>query len=260
MSQPRRPVAIVAGVPEELAGVRRALAGAREIAFGSRRAWRGRFGGRDVVLAVAGDGAPRARRVLDDLLTAVPCEAVVGLGVAGGLSRDLAVGALVAATEVRDGGGAVGAPDSAFVRAAVAAGASEAIALSTPGLAATPDEKAALLATCGGLRAIVDLESAAWAREAAVRALPFGILRVVSDAWDEELPDFILRSVRGDGSVDRGRVAVRAIVVPSRVPALLRLSRRVREASALLARSLGGIMSDAGFGASRAASREAVSS
>jgi adenosylhomocysteine nucleosidase len=259
MTVSRRPVAIVAGVPEELAGVRRALTGARELSFGSRRAWRGRFGGLDVVLAVAGDGAPRARRVLDGLLTEVACGAVVGIGVAGGLTRDLAAGALVAAREVR-AGAAMSRPDPAFVRAAVAAGACEAIALSIPGLAANPDEKAALAASCAGSPAIVDLESAAWAREASVRGLPFGILRVVSDSWDEELPDFILRSQRDDGSVDRGRVAVRAIVVPSRVPALLKLSRRVREASAHLARALGGIMVDAGFGAPRAASREVVSS
>jgi nucleoside phosphorylase len=260
MSVSRRPVAIVAGVPEELAGVRRGLTDSRELSVGSRRAWRGRLSGIEVLLAVAGDGAPRARRVLDDLLTGVPCCAVVGIGVAGGLTKDLAVGALVAAREVRTGGPAAKSPDPAFVRAAVAGGACEAIAVSITGLAATADDKAALAAACGGSTAVVDLESVAWAREASVRGLPFGILRVVSDAWDEELPDFILRSQRGDGSVDRGRVAVRAIVVPSRVPALLELSRRVREASALLARVLGGIMSDAGFGAPGAASREVVSS
>jgi len=185
---------------------------------------------------------------------------VVGIGVAGGLSRDLRAGALVAAREVRDRSGSPCAAHAGFVRAAVAAGAVEAVAVSTPGLAATVDEKRALAAICPGVSAVVDLESGAWAREACRRGVPFGILRVVSDAWDEELPDFILRSQRDDGSVDRRRVAVRAIVVPSRVPALLKLSRRVREASLLLARALGGIMSDAGFGAFRAGSREAVSS
>lgn len=251
-------VAIVAGVPEELAALRGALGTAREAAFGSHRGWSGTLAGRDVVLAVAGDGAARAESVLSSLLDVVPCSAVVGLGVAGAVSRDLAVGDLVVATEVRGSGPGRSLADPAWAHAALAAGALPAVAVTVPSIVATPGDKTRLAASCPGARAVVDLESATWARLAASRGLPWVVLRVVSDGIDEELPRFLIACQRADGSIDRGRVAARAIVAPWRVAALLRLQRRVREASHTLARAAGSIMQDAASGISRQASREAM--
>jgi hypothetical protein len=83
-------------------------------------------------------------------------------------------------------------------------------------------------------------------------------VRVISDDVDEELPDFIVGSQRPDGSVDRGRVAARALVVPTRLTKLLRLRRRVLDAAATLASAVGSIIVDAPRDISRDVSREAM--
>jgi len=258
MKTPVRPVAIVAGIPEELAGLRRILAGGRTLAFCAHRGWSGRLAGRDVVVAVAGDGAARADRILAELLDAVPCSALVGIGVAGGLTSDLAAGDLVTAAVVRAPGGASTAPDPILLRAAVAAGAAPVTAVTSSGVVATPAAKQALAASLPGTSAVVDLESATWARAAASRGLPWAILRVVSDASDEELPGFLLDCQRDDGSLHRGMVAARAIAVPTRLNGLVRLRRRVHEAAWALSGAVEAMMLDAGFGSSRDASREAM--
>ena len=93
-------------------------------------------------------------------------------------------------------------------------------------------------------------EGIAWpeispAETARSRGLPWSVLRVVGDAWDEDLPPFLIRAQRRDGSVARGRVAFGAVVVPSRIPVLVRLASRVRRASERLADGAAAIMSEA---------------
>jgi len=238
-------IAIVAGVPEELAVLRRRLTGASEIPTAAGRATRGTLGGREVVLAVAGDGAARAERSLEALLDAVPCSAVLGVGVAGGLTDDLPVGSLVVASSVVSGDGVEQLPEPGCVAAAKRHGARPARVVCADGLAGTAVDKARLREQAGDGAAVVDLESAAWARSASQRGLPWSVLRVVSDAWDEDLPGFLLRAQRPDGSVARGRVAFGAIAVPTRIPTLVRLAARVRRASSRLADGAAAIMSEA---------------
>ena len=251
-------IAIVAGVPEELAAVRRSLEDARPSAFGDYRAARGRLAGRDAIIAVAGDGAARAARILDALLDTHACAAVVGIGVAGGLTEDLPVGTLVAPARVRGRDGATMTPDPALFRAALRAGALSATAVSTGSLVATVSAKRSLAATLGERPAIADLESHAWARVAAARGLPWVILRVVSDAVGEDLPEFIIGSQREDGSIDRGRIAARALAAPTRLATLLRLRRRVLDAAAALAAAVGAIMNETPGDFADVSSREAM--
>ena len=227
-------IAIVAGVPEELAVLRRRVGGARGV-----------LGGRDVVLAVAGDGAARAERSLDALLAAVPCSGVLGIGVAGGLTDDLPVGSFVVASCVISSDGREHRPDPACVAAATRSGARPARVLCAAGLAGTAIDKARMREHAGDGPAVVDLESAAWAESAARHGLPWSVLRVVSDAWDEDLPGFLLRAQRAVGSGARGRVAFGAIAVPTRIPTLVRLATRVRRASTRLADGAAAIMSEA---------------
>ena len=238
-------IAIVAGVREELAGLSRRLADAREVPLPEGRGRRGTLDGRPVVLAVAGDGASRAVRILEALLDALPCSGVLGVGVAGGLTDDLALGSLVVATRVVSADGAEHLPEPACVAAAQRHGARPVRVICSPALAATAVDKARLRERAGEEAAVVDLESAAWAETARTRGLPWSILRVVSDAWDEDLPSFLIRAQRPDGSVARGRVALGAMVVPSRIPTLVRLASRVRQASERLADGAAAIMSEA---------------
>jgi len=238
-------IAIVAGVPEELAVLRRRLSAPRDVATSAGRAIRGLLGDREVVLAVAGDGALRAERSLDALLDAVYCSGVLGVGVAGGLTDDLRVGSLVVAASVVSRDGVELFPEPACVEAAARHGACPARVVCAAGLAGTAIDKARLRERAGDGPAVVDLESAAWAESATRHGLPWSVLRVVSDAWDEDLPGFLIRAQRPDGSVARGRVAFGALAVPTRIPTLVRLAKRVRHASGRLADGAAAIMSEA---------------
>jgi adenosylhomocysteine nucleosidase len=253
-----RPFVIVAAAPEELAEFRRRLVGARRVAAGSVRAWRGTLAGCETVVAVAGDGPARAAERLEQLLAHVDGRAVVGVGVAGGLSRDLAAGDLVVATEVREVGGGCLEPDRGLRQAASAAGARSAVVVAVSGVAATPGRKAALAAPLSGATAVVDLESAAWGAAAAARELPWCVLRVVSDAWDDELPGFLARCERADGSMSRVKVLAGALAVPARIGTLFGLYRGVRGAARILADAWEDMMTGVVSSQAGVATREAV--
>ena len=64
-------------------------------------------------------------------------------------------------------------------------------------------EKAAWAARIGDGSAAVDMESAAWARAAAARGIPYIVVRAVSDAADEELPGYLSRCMDADGGIRR---------------------------------------------------------
>lgn len=251
-----RPLVVAAALPEEAAAVRRRLSGARRIL--GHRAWSGRLSGREVVLVRTGDGAERAGRALRGLLAVVPCSGIVGCGVAGGLAPDLPVGEVVAAARVVDGGSFDRTADPGFVEAAVAAGATAATALSAPAVAFSAADKRAL-ASAAPACAVVDLESAAWAAVAADADLPWVVVRAVSDARDDDLPEILRSCLRRDGAIGRGRTAVRVLLRPASLPELLRLRRRVLRASTRLAAVLEGMM-ERSFrnDAADAAAKEAV--
>jgi nucleoside phosphorylase len=217
---------------------------ARELISDRVRASLGRIAGREVVLAIAGVGAKRAAAMLTTLLAELPCSAAIGVGVAGGLTDDLKAGQLVAADAVYEEGGRSLVPDASWLDAATGAGATRARIVSTASIVGTPSAKRALARRIGGASAAVDLESYAWAGAAAARGIPWTILRVISDRVDEAIPDFVADCQREDGSIDRGRVAAKGLAVPTRLMTLLRLRRRVHEASATLAVTLGAIMRD----------------
>ena len=65
-------------------------------------------------------------------------------------------------------------------------------------LVRTRDEKAALLVKTRAL--VADMESQGVARAATERGLPFGVIRVVVDPSNRELPEALARAVRPDGS------------------------------------------------------------
>jgi adenosylhomocysteine nucleosidase len=227
--------AIVAPLAAELAAVRAETALERTVgglAFG-------RFGGAPVVLAATGDGARSAARGLAAVLDAVPVGRLLVLGVAGGLSPDLATGDLVAARRVVEDGREVAAADPAWLAAAVAGGAIPGTALSTGRILVTPEEKRAAWRGLGGSPlgpATVDLESAAYARVAAGRGIPLLVVRAVIDAAGETLPLDFNRCRAGEGGVDGARVVGRALLRPRVWGALADLRRRLRRSALGLAR------------------------
>ena len=192
--------------------------------------WRGAVGARvgttDVVIAATGDGMKNAGERAAALCESMRPLAVVGAGIAGALSPGLGTGAIVAASLVRDSSGDSPAPDARLLSRALEAGALAGTLLTVPKPVTSAAEKMRLAASLQGPCA-ADMESAAWARVAASRAIPYLVVRSISDRADEDLPDYIAACVGEDGAIRRGAVVARALARPSRIPELVRLRRRV---------------------------------
>jgi nucleoside phosphorylase len=215
------------------------------------RATVGRLGGEEVALMATGDGAEAAAAGLEALLAELRPRRLLVLGVAAGLTPGLAEGTLVAARRVLTGDGSAvpREPDGDWLALALACGATPGVAVSVTGILAGRGAKReafrkAVAPAAGGaaasLRAPVataDLESAAYARVAAARSLPYLVVRAVLDPVDETLPlDFeACRDSRG--RVSSARVVLRALRRPWTFADLWRLRGRVRDA----ATGLGGL-------------------
>ena len=211
-------VAILTAIPEELAAIRRAVPESRA-----------------VVLTATGDGPKRAASGAATFLERHRPSAVVGAGLAGALSPGLSVGDIVASRRVRFEVGDAATPDPGLLERAIAAGARPATLVTVDRPIVSTAVKAVLASTeSGGDPLVVDMESAAWAREAAARGIPYVVVRVVSDAADEALPAFLAEALGTDGSIRRGEVARRALLEPSSWGTLLRMRRRLHDCSAAL--------------------------
>jgi len=207
---------------------------------GLRELRRGRLSGRAVVVAVTGDGRRNALRGTRALLDAVAPRRLLVVGVAGGLVEDAGAGTLVAGRVVwrADGGPLTPAPSllASLVEAGIARGA----VATVDDLLDTPEAKrrVARRLTREGLElglAVADLESAHCASVAQERAVPWAVLRCVSDEADEALPAFLDRCRDEGGAVDRSRVARHLLLHPGELPGVLRLRRRVRRCAEGLA-------------------------
>ncbi|HKC25516.1 MAG TPA: hypothetical protein VKF32_12280 [Thermoanaerobaculia bacterium] len=228
-------LAIVAALPEELAPLRRRLRAPRRALAGGLEAVLGTLGGASVVTMMTGDGRRAAERGVETLLDAYEPEALIGIGVAGALTRDLSRGTLLAGL-VRDEDGVATAPDPVWLARAREAGARAGTLVTSREVLTSPARKSSLLATLGASGpAAVDMESIFWARAAASRGVPWVVVRAISDRCDEELPEFLSRCVSPGGGVDRARVARHALRNPRVVPDLLRLKKRVSECAERLA-------------------------
>jgi adenosylhomocysteine nucleosidase len=213
-----RPLAILTAIPEELSAVRRALSGSAGI-----------------VLTATGDGPKRAASGAAVFLERHKPSAVIGAGLGGALSRGLAVGEIVASRRVRFQVGDAANPDPALLERAIAAGARPATLITVDRPAVSTAAKATLAGAGAADDAmVVDMESAAWAREAAARGIPYLVVRAVSDTADEALPAFLDAAVGTDGSIRRGEVARRALVEPASWGTLLRMRRRLHDCSTAL--------------------------
>jgi adenosylhomocysteine nucleosidase len=224
-----RPLAILTALEEERAAIRRALADSAGI-----------------VLTATGDGPRRAASGAARFLERHHPSAVIGAGLGGALTPGLEVGDLVASRRVRFAIGDAATPDARLLERAQAAGAKSGTLITVDRPVVSPAARAALAGTAGGAGAdpvVADMESAAWAKEAAARGIPYIVVRAVSDAVGDELPEFLTDSVGPDGSIQRAEVARRALVRPSSWGTLLRMRRRLLDCSdalgAFLARMLG---------------------
>jgi adenosylhomocysteine nucleosidase len=231
-------IAIVAAMSEELAPLRARLIAPARTSRGAVVVERGRLGGREVAVAETGDGARNARAGVEALLATSTPEALIVLGVSGALSPELGTADLVVATRVTDEDGAVHEADATGGAAAArATGGRPAIVVSARRIADSAEEKRRLARCAGPGLALVDLESAAYVAAARARAIPWLVLRAVSDRADENLPALLNRSLDAGGAVNRGRVLRGLLGDPGALPQLLALRKRVGRCALVLARA-----------------------
>jgi len=230
------PVVIVTALWEEFRTIRRRAPGLR---FDRDDRALGSIGDARVVVALTGDGPKRAGRGAAALCEAVRPSALIGAGVAGALSRELSIGQIVAARTIRDVSGEAPPPDERLLARAIAQGAMAGTLVTVDRPVTSASGRAALARSMNGrAAAAVDMESGAWAREAAARGIPYLMLRAVSDAAEEELPEYLGRCVGRDGRVRRQTVVAHALGRPATIPKLLRMRGRVLDGAARLSRFL----------------------
>ena len=179
---------------------------------------------------------PGARAIYGDAATlrvklaelATPPSLVMSVGICGALDPALRRGDIVLGTEVITKDERL-ATDS-FLRHELArhlelAGRRSFLgsfaAAEAPVLSA--EAKAKLRAKTGAIA--VDMESSIAAHFAAVRGVPFGILRAVCDAANRDLPTFVAAALSADGRVNITAVLAGLIQRPGELPLLLAAAR-----------------------------------
>jgi adenosylhomocysteine nucleosidase len=224
---------------DELAAIRKRSSGSSgRLRIGRVRA--ARFGRTEALLLVTGEGPENAAGAAERLLDSVAVSAVVVVGVAGGLTEDLPAGALLVAREVRDGDLPVPAPDLGWLtRVRDDPGVLGGTIVSRRSMPCTRESKASVH---GGLTpgepAVVDLETAAVARVAAGRGVPYIAVRAVSDTAGESLPLDFNRFRDPSGGIDRMAIARHALLRPGLIAPLWRLRKRVALCNESLARMI----------------------
>ena len=179
--------------------------------------------GGDGVVAVAGGGdAPSLTEKLAALHGDI--KGVISIGLGGGLSPLLKVGEVVIGDRVIAGREEWACDEHWRVSlAARLSGAHQGPVAASEIILQDANAKAALFAESGAL--VVDMESAAAARFAQTRGLPFAVLRVISDDTRHVLPEAALVAMRPDGGIAVGRVLGSLLRHPLQVPSLIRTAR-----------------------------------
>lgn len=239
---------IVVAVQEELKAFLRRMPRAEVESVGGISFYRGSMGGQAVILAKSGMGWERAEKAAHHLLTQYRPDVLIIAGFCAGLEMALAPGTLVVVTEVLD------SVDSIPQRA-------EGRHLYPDGMVQEQVEHVLLPGVtihCGKLvtaaqvvvstadkreqyrnfdsPAALDMETAGAARASKEAGVPWGAIRAVTDGYDDSLPfDFQKYADSQTGEVNPARLAVAALLHPSRIPALLRLGQRAALAGRNLA-------------------------
>jgi adenosylhomocysteine nucleosidase len=236
MSAADPPVLVVTAIREELTPLLRRVARFSSERVGGRPVYRTRWRDPSLIIAATGDGAARAESRTRELSDHFRPTGLLGVGMAGALSPSLSPLDLVASARVRNGSEALPAPDSLLLTIACSAGARRGTLLTVPAPLASPGEKRALADSAApGEVAAVDMDSAGWARGAASAGVPFVVVRAISDAVDDALPEYLPRCVGPEGGIRRSAVLAGAIRRPSTMPALWRLRRRAADCGERLA-------------------------
>jgi adenosylhomocysteine nucleosidase len=193
-------------------------------------------GGPGVVAVAGGGDGPSLAGKLDALHGDIT--GVISIGLGGALSPLLKVGEALIADQVISGAEHWRCDERWRVSlAAKLPQAHQGPIAASDAILENRDRKAALYASTGALA--VDMESAAAARFAQARQLPFAVLRVISDDANHVLPPAALVAMKPDGGIALGRVLASLLRHPLQVPALIRTARTSSKAFRELLRCRG---------------------
>jgi adenosylhomocysteine nucleosidase len=212
------------------------LAGGRSLNWPLDYAEEGVWEGQRAILVANGAGprlaseavevARRAVMVAD--LSSSRLEAIVSIGVCGGLNPALVPGQVICPKTVM----AVDVPEVFECHVMEAThGFVSGVAISTDRVAGTLEEKRKLREQGGD---VVEMEAAGVAAKAMQAGVPFYCIKVVSDSAEDEMP-LDLNAMRTiEGRFARGKIGSYALTHPNVLPGILRLKRRSEDAADVL--------------------------
>lgn len=247
-------VLVTFAVETEFARWRKASAFRRWEA-GGMAVYHGRIGNADVDVVLTGVGLGNARRVMNAVMDS-SYSLCISSGFAGGLKPGCAVGDLFAAKSVRAATeSSVLRCDAEFVAAAEQCGCRRIeMLLSAEAIASTASQKAAL----ADIADAVDMESYAVVAAAQRSNVPAGVIRAISDSFEQDMPMDFSDAISADGRLRIGAVLREVAAHPSMLPGLIRLGRQSNRAAERLSDFLSTYLENISCSASTSNSLEAV--
>lgn len=214
-------IAIIAAENFELHGLRERVSGIeREETLPIRYAYSANWRGHRLLLCANGPGFALAASAARIVISSVTPDRIWSVGLCGGLHARLRPGEVVTGERVIDAG------TGECFDAVPFNGFSGLTVVSQDRVAAEAHEKSTLAAQGD----VVDMESAAVAREAFSQQIPFQCVKVVSDTANEGFAIDLNRARGEDGHFSTTRVLAEALRRPLRgLPELMLLYRRSRE-------------------------------
>ncbi len=186
-------------------------------------------------IIASGSSALRGRQAADHLIQQ-GCSRLLSFGIAGGLTPKLRVGDVVFSNHV------VTTLDESYGKRpatkkvdGLSLGGAKPLQMSVCGvdeIVFAPTDKARLHQHTRA--AIADMESHGVARAAKEAGIPFFVLRSVSDAVDDHLPEFVAEGVNKDGTPNLKPILLALLKNPFRLGALLKLKSNTDTALAAL--------------------------
>jgi adenosylhomocysteine nucleosidase len=189
------------------------------------------------LLIVSGMGPGRAANAAESLAEA-GAQGLVSWGTAAALIPGLSPGTLVFPEKILSSAGSVFTPDpgwqEALRRRLAGVASAEGILAETPAVLARGEEKSALFRTTGAIAA--DMESAAVARVARERKMPFLAVRVIMDEGKSDISGGILQAIDEFGRLRLPGLLKLLAGNPGELAAVVRMGRAFHAARRTLMR------------------------
>lgn len=186
-------------------------------------AFRRRVTGReDLTTLITGIGRKNAEESLREFLKQNAPRRILTCGFAGGLNPELKTGEVVFSTD-----------DATLGRKLATAGGKPAKLFCATRIATTVAEKTELRRTTGA--DAVEMESEVIQSLCRGRGIPCATVRVISDAAGDDLPLDFNRLAKADLNLHYGKLALAIAKSPKKIPALVKLQKRTRQAAEALA-------------------------